>query len=149
MNTTNDHTLQLIAKFLNGRFAEFQYFLQANEIEASEAEVIINDLRKCFFMNPERPVIDRKFIISAYNPVTFKTYSSHDAILLCAKDAAVLAALQAYQAECMRIGANPEHVESIGLLIGRVEDYQRQIESRVPDTIGAEIGRCLFGAGVN
>jgi len=87
--------------------------------------------------------IDRKFIIAAQNPINGKKYSQDDALLLCAKDKAVPAALRAYQAECEKLGANPEHIESIGLLIGRVEEYQSNIESRVPDTVGDEIDRCI------
>jgi len=92
--------------------------------------------------------IDRKFIIAAQNPSNGKKYSQEDALLLCAKDKAVPAALRAYKSECERLGANPEHIESVGLLIGRVEDYQRDIECRVPDTIGSELDRCIDGKGV-
>lgn len=90
-------------------------------------------------------VIDRKFQILAVNPVNGHCYTEQDSLLLCAKDRAVPAALKAYKAECIRIGANQEHVQSIELLIGRVEQYQREIESRIPDTVGAEIQRCLHG----
>ena len=87
--------------------------------------------------------IDRKFKILAVNSVNGKTYTDENALLLCAKDKAVPAALRAYKEECERIGANAEHVESIGLLIGRVEKYQAEIASKVPDTVGDEIPRCL------
>jgi hypothetical protein len=87
--------------------------------------------------------IDRKFQILAVNPVNGKVYTDENALLLCAKDKAVPAALRAYKEECERIGANPEHVESVGLLLGRVEEYQAEVESRVPDTVGDEIPRCL------
>ncbi|MGH1371169.1 MAG: hypothetical protein ACRBBW_03980 [Cellvibrionaceae bacterium] len=92
--------------------------------------------------------IDRKFEIEAVNPSNGKTYTHKDALLLCAKDKAVPAALKAYQEECKRLGANPEHVESVGLLIGRVEAYQKNIESRIPDTVGSELDRCIKGIGV-
>ena len=92
--------------------------------------------------------IDRKFIIAAQNPINGKKYSQDNALLLCAKDRAVPAALRAYQAECERLGANSEHIESIGLLIGRVEFYQEHVEAKTPDTVGAELPRCLEGVGV-
>lgn len=89
--------------------------------------------------------IDRKFRILAVNPANGKTYTEADAILLCAKDAAVPAALEAYRQKCIELGANPEHVESVGLLIGRVEHFQETVEKRVPDTVGAELPRCIDG----
>ncbi|MCK9195459.1 MAG: hypothetical protein M0P16_00580 [Syntrophales bacterium] len=90
-------------------------------------------------------IIDRKFEILAVNPVNGHFYTEQNSLLLCAKDRAVPAALKAYKAECIRIGTNQEHVQSIELLIGRVEQYQRKIESRIPDTVGGEIHRCLHG----
>jgi hypothetical protein len=92
--------------------------------------------------------IDRKFKILAVNPVNGKIYTEKNSILLCAKDKAVPEALHAYMAECDRIGANPEHIESVSLLIERVEKFQAEIESRVPDTVGDEIPRCIHGVGV-
>lgn len=92
--------------------------------------------------------IDRKFKILAVNPVNGKIYTDKNALLLCAKDKAVPVALEAYQVECQRIGANKEHIQSVGLLIGRVREYQKEIESRIPDTVGDELPRCLFGVGV-
>ena len=93
-------------------------------------------------------IIDRKFIIAAQNPINGKKYSQENAILLCAHDKAVPVALEAYKQECIRLGSNPEHMQSIDLLIGRVEDYQNIVESKVADTIGDELPRCLEGKGV-
>jgi hypothetical protein len=94
-------------------------------------------------------VIDRKFIIAAVNPVNGKEYDETNSLLLCAKDAAVPVALRAYAAECERLGANPEHVQSIHLLLGRVEQFQANAGGgRVPDTIGEELPRCLRGKGL-
>lgn len=42
-------------------------------------------------------VIDRKFKIQAVNPVNGNAYTEADALLLCAKDKAVPAALRAYK----------------------------------------------------
>ena len=70
-------------------------------------------------------VIDRKFKLLAVNPVTGKIYTEENAMVFCAKDAALPATLQAYLVECARIGANPEHLQSVGLLIERVAGYGR------------------------
>ena len=94
-------------------------------------------------------VIDRKFQIHAFNPVNGKKYTEVDSLLLCAKDAAVPAALQTYKYKCIELGANPEHIKSIELLVERVMCFQEdQGGGRVPDTIGAEIPRCLNGEGL-
>lgn len=66
-------------------------------------------------------------------------------LLLCAKNKAVPAALAAYRDKCIELGANPEHINSVGLLLDRVEHYQQTIESRIPDTVGSELPRCLEG----
>jgi hypothetical protein len=91
--------------------------------------------------------VDRKFKILAINPINGKIYTEADAILLCAKDACVPAALAAYQEECIRLGANAEHIESITLLRERVDAYQAQIQRRIPDTVGEELARCLVPNG--
>ena len=94
--------------------------------------------------------IDRKFRILAVNPCNGHTYTEKDAILFCAKDKAVPAALAAYHTECEKLGANKEHLDSIILLIGRVNKFQTEMGGgRVPDTVGAcEIARCIKGEGV-
>lgn len=89
--------------------------------------------------------IDRKFRILAINPVKGHVYTEKDSILLCAKDAAVPAALRAYRAQCIYLGANREHIESIELLIHRVMEFQLSVECRIPDTLGEEIKRCVEG----
>jgi len=95
-------------------------------------------------------VIDRKFQIQAVNPVNGKRYDETNSLLLCAKDAAVPAALNAYYSECVRIGANHEHQESVLFLLDRVIDFQKTAGGgRTPDTIGAEIPRCLNGEGLD
>ncbi len=93
-------------------------------------------------------VIDRKFKFVAVNPITGKVYTEENALILCAKDKAVLPALLAYQQKCIELGANHEHIESVGKLIERVEAFQTEVECRTPDTIGDEIPRCLHGVGV-
>ncbi len=92
--------------------------------------------------------IDRKFRFVAVNPVNGKVYTEDNAVVFVAKDKAVPAMLQAYKLECARIGTNSEHIISVGLLQERVERYQADVESRVPDTVGGEIARCIEGKGL-
>lgn len=69
-----------------------------------------------------------------------------NAIVFVAKDKALLPTLRTYASECSSIGANDEHIASIMLLIERVQEYQRDIEVKVPDTIGdCELNRCISG----
>ena len=94
--------------------------------------------------------IDRKYQIHAVNPCSRNTHSEYDSILFLAKDKAVPAMLRAYLKESEKLGANPAHLESIGLLIGRVEQYQREVEAKIPDTdLPCEIRRCVDGEGVS
>lgn len=93
--------------------------------------------------------IDWKYKIQAVNPCSGNTHSEDDSILFLAKDKAVPAMLRAYLSECERLEANPAHLEAIVLLLGRVEAYQRDIASKIPDTdLPCEIERCTKGIGV-
>jgi hypothetical protein len=90
--------------------------------------------------------IDRKFRIFAINPTNGKTYTDKDALLLCAKDAAVPAALEAYRDKCRELGAGQQHIHSVDLLHSRVMTFQHEMGGgRIPDTIGAGIARCIHG----
>lgn len=94
----------------------------------------------------KRETIDRKFKFVAVNPANGHFYTEEDAIVFCAKDAALPAALSAYLDKCVALQANKEHILSVQALIDRVKTFQYEVESRVPDTIGeAEINRCLHG----
>ena len=94
--------------------------------------------------------IDRKYKIHAVNPCSRNTHDEHDSILFLAKDKAVPAMLRAYLSESEKLGANHAHLESIELLIGRVEQYQREVEAKIPDTdLPCEIRRCVDGEGVS
>lgn len=94
--------------------------------------------------------IDRKYQIRALNPCSGNTHDEYDSILFLAKDKAVPAMLRAYLSESEKLGANPAHIESIELLIGRVEQYQREVEAKIPDTdLPCEIRRCVDGEGVS
>ena len=89
-------------------------------------------------------MIDRKFKILAINPCKGNIYTEENALLLCAKDKAVVPALKAYHKACGELGCQQSHLRSIELLIERVEKFQTTVESRVPDTnLDCEIKRCI------
>lgn len=95
-------------------------------------------------------IIDRKFKILAVNPCNGNVYTEQNSVLLCAKDAAIIPALSAYRDHCQRIGCHREHIDSINLLIERIEEYQRTIEKRIPDTnLDCEIERCIEGKNLD
>jgi len=94
--------------------------------------------------------IDRKFRILAVNPCKADSvYTENEGVFFCAHDAALIPAIKAYREECVKLRCNPEHIESINLLIERVSEYQDNIKSKTPDTdTDCEIDRCLGGIGV-
>jgi hypothetical protein len=87
--------------------------------------------------------IDKKFKLLAYNPFTGNSYTQHNALLLCAKDAAVPAALKAYIQACKELNAKEGHIESLEAMLKRVELFQEEVECRIPDTVGKELEHCL------
>jgi len=87
--------------------------------------------------------IDRKFFISAENRVNKRHYSEYTSFLMCAKDEAVPAALEAYITRCRELGASADHIKSAELLLGRVIQFQKD-EHKVPDTDGDEIDICIL-----
>jgi len=92
--------------------------------------------------------VDRKFKILAVNPINCKYYTEKNSVLFVAKDAALPATLEFYKQECISLGCNAEHIASVELLIGRVMEFQNENESRVADTVGEEIPRCIHGVGI-
>lgn len=93
--------------------------------------------------------IDRKYQFLAINPCSRSIHTQNDAIIFLAKDKALPAALQAYRKECLKLGSNPAHLESIDLLISRVVQFQKDEGGKVPDTdLPCEIRRCIEGEGV-
>lgn len=92
--------------------------------------------------------IDWKYEIEAVNPCSGNRHTQKDSILFLAKDKAVPSMLKAYYWECKRLETSVAHLEAIHLLIERVEKYQKEIESKVPDTdLPCEIRRCVDGEG--
>ncbi|MEW8048923.1 MAG: hypothetical protein AB2792_19910 [Candidatus Thiodiazotropha sp.] len=96
-----------------------------------------------------KQIIDRKFQILAVNPCKKgAVYTEKDGVFFCAKDAGLPSALRAYREYCQGAGCNPEHIESISLLIGRVDEYQKTLK-KLPDTeTSCEIDRCIGGIGL-
>ena len=91
-------------------------------------------------------MIDRKYKILAVNPCSGNIHTEDDAILFLAKDLAVLPMLVTYAEECSLLGCEDTHIDSINLLIERVEEYQKAHKIKVPDTdTPCEIERCIRG----
>lgn len=91
-------------------------------------------------------MIDHKFKFVATNPCKGNVFTEENAVVFLAKDKALIPALMVYSEECVVLGSNPEHIESLRLLIGRVKEYQANVECRVPDTeTDCEIDRCIRG----
>ena len=97
--------------------------------------------------------IDRKFKIMAVNPCKMnRLYTEKNSILFSAHDAALIPTLETYRKECERLGCEPEHLESIELLIDRVKVYQVNNSTSVkrPDTnTDCEIDHCIAGIGLD
>ena len=90
--------------------------------------------------------IDRKFKFVAVNPCNGKTYTEDNAFIICAKDMAAIPALNAYMKRCASLGCDDSHLESISMLIDRVQEYQEEMEVRIPDTeTPCEVDRCIGG----
>ncbi len=83
-------------------------------------------------------MIDDKFKIKAVNPFNGNEYTDANALLLCAKDAAVPAALDAYVKKCLSLGCESNHIKELRALQQRVLDFQKVQGNRAPDTLEGE-----------
>ncbi len=93
--------------------------------------------------------IDWKYKIQAVNPCSKNTHDENDSILFLAKDKAVPHMIRAYMDKCRALGANEAHLIAMHQALQRIEKYQADIESKVPDTdLPCEIDRCVNGVGV-
>ena len=91
-------------------------------------------------------MIDRKYKIIAFNPCSGNIHTEEDAILFPAQDLAVLPMLETYVEECNLLGCEDSHLESLNLLIGRIEEYQKKVKAKIADTnTPCEIERCIKG----
>lgn len=77
--------------------------------------------------------IDRKFTITANAIHNGKHYDEHDAVLFLAKDRAFLLTLPDYRRHCEEIGAGPDQLRALDLLIERVTRFQAENPTKVPD----------------
>ena len=90
-------------------------------------------------------MIDRKFKILAINPCNGKIYTEENAVLFVAKDKALPDALFAYRRACEDLKCDDAHIESIGLLIERVVEFQVEICEKPDTDTPCEIDRCIGG----
>lgn len=77
--------------------------------------------------------IDKKFKILAVNQNTGSVHTDDTALLLCAKDKATPAALSAYLEKCIELGAGKNQIQSVELLIKRVDEYQKKNLTKIAD----------------
>lgn len=68
--------------------------------------------------------IDRKFKIHARSVASGNTHSEDDAVLFLAKDTAFLMTLPTYLDNCKKVGAGPDQIKAVELMIDRVKDYR-------------------------
>lgn len=79
--------------------------------------------------------IDRKFRIFAWSRSGTKAepYTGADGMFFLARDPAFRAILPLYHNKCEELGANEGQLESLRLLIQRVEKYALEHPSKLPD----------------
>ncbi len=89
--------------------------------------------------------IDRKFQIVARSIVSNNHYTEDNAVLFLAKDKAFLLTLPTYLEKCKEVGAAPEQIKAVELLIARVADYQAKNPGvvKVPDVDPTIEADCL------
>ncbi len=89
--------------------------------------------------------IDRKFRISATSIGSTKTHDENDSVLFLAKDKAFLMTLPQYRLSCVALGAGPEQIRAVDLLIARVQKYQNDNPDKamVPDVDPIKESQCL------
>lgn len=89
--------------------------------------------------------VDRKYRFIGFNATNGKVYTEDNAMLFAAKDQALPDTLRFYRAKCEALGCERAHLDALDLLIGRVEAYQRDVQSKVPDTSAEEQVRTVHG----
>lgn len=95
-------------------------------------------------------IIDRKFEIHAVNPCKpEKQYNSTNGFFVAAWDATAVAMLRTSIQLGKSLGVGAEHLESMQLMINRIQEYQLLYGVRLPDTeTDCEIDRCIGGKGL-
>lgn len=89
--------------------------------------------------------IDRKFVIRAKAIKSGKRYDENSAALFLAKDKAFLLALPHYLEACKTVGAGPEQLKAVELMIERVKKFQADNpqEVKIPDVDPVVEASCL------
>ncbi len=89
--------------------------------------------------------IDRKFTIRAVAHKSKKCYTEDNAALFLAKDKAFLLALPFYLEKCKEVGAGPDQIKAVELMIERVRKFQEEnpAEVKVPDVDPVVEASCL------
>ena len=91
-------------------------------------------------------MIDRKYKIIAFNPCSGNVHTEEDAVLFLAKDLAILPMLKEYLSECNSLGCENSHLQSVRLLMERIEAYQKGHEPEIADIkTSCEYERCING----
>lgn len=88
--------------------------------------------------------IDRKFLIAAKARRSGKTYNEDNSVLFLAKDRAFLLTLPDYLRHCEELGAGTEQLEAVRLMIARVNAFQEENPSKVPDVDPVEEADALL-----
>ena len=86
-------------------------------------------------------MIDTKFSIHAKHKEKRYLVTEENGLLFLARDAALPATLVRYREECERLGSDLPHLKSIDKLILDVEQFQHEVDRRVPgvDTLPQEL----------
>ncbi len=89
--------------------------------------------------------IDRKFSISATAHKSQKHYTECEAVLFLAKDKAFLLTLPTYLEKCKEVGAGPDQIKAVELMMERVRQYQASHpqDVKIPDVDPIQEASCL------
>jgi len=77
-------------------------------------------------------VIDKNFRFTTVDR-DGNVYTEENAFIICADDAAAIAALKEYKRACKTLGSNQAHLENISSMIERVIEYQIDKANHIVD----------------
>lgn len=81
----------------------------------------------------EKPVLDRKYRITATSTEHGGSHTEYDSVLFLAKDKLLLPLLHDYLALCMHEGVDERQIQGVELLIERVKWWQEHNPTKTPD----------------
>ena len=81
----------------------------------------------------EKPILDRKYRITAISTEHGGSHTEYDSVLFLAKDKLLVPTLQYYLVLCHSEGVDERQLEGVKLLLKRVEWYQKHNETKLPD----------------